>query len=115
MKECPFDAIHVVKGVAVVDREQCKACGKCVQACPRHLISLIPYEAKVAVACSSAEKGPVAVKACQTSCVGCGVCVKACPRQAVKLENLHAVIDQEKCVGCGICEQKCPRKAIVRI
>ena len=115
VKECPFDAIHVVKGVAVVDREQCKACGKCVQACPRHLISLIPYEAKVAVACSSAEKGPVAVKACQTSCVGCGVCVKACPRQAVKLENLHAVIDQEKCVGCGLCEQKCPRKAIVRI
>ena len=27
---CPFDAIHVVNGVAVVDKEQCKACGKCV-------------------------------------------------------------------------------------
>ena len=29
---CPFDAIHVVNGVAVVDREACKACGKCVEA-----------------------------------------------------------------------------------
>ena len=27
VKACPFDAIHVVNGVAVVDREACKACG----------------------------------------------------------------------------------------
>ena len=30
VKACPFDAIHVVNGVAVVDQEACKACGKCV-------------------------------------------------------------------------------------
>ena len=29
VKACPFDAIHVVDGVAVVDKEACKACGKC--------------------------------------------------------------------------------------
>ena len=28
---CPFDAIHVKNGVAVVDKEKCKACGKCVE------------------------------------------------------------------------------------
>lgn len=114
VKACPFDAIKVVNGVAVVDKEKCKACGKCVEACPKHLISLIPYKAREAVACSSADKGPVTMKACQVGCIGCGICVKNCPREAIKVENFHAVIDQEKCIGCGICEQKCPKKAIVK-
>jgi Na+-translocating ferredoxin:NAD+ oxidoreductase RNF subunit RnfB len=112
---CPFDAIHVVNGVAVVDKEQCKACGKCVEVCPKKLISLIPYEAKTEVACQSQDKGPVAMKACQISCIGCGICVKNCPAQAVTVTQLHAVIDQEKCVGCGVCKEKCPRKAIVSL
>lgn len=114
VKECPFEAISVVNGVAVVDREKCKACGKCVKICPKHLISLIPYDAGAAVACSSADKGPVTVKACQAGCIGCGICVKNCPAQAVKVENFHAIIDQEKCTGCGTCQEKCPRKCIVR-
>ena len=46
---CPFDAIHVVDGIAVVDKEACKACGKCIAACPKHLIELIPYEQKTFV------------------------------------------------------------------
>ena len=31
VKVCPFDAIHVVNGVAVVDKEACKACGSGMQ------------------------------------------------------------------------------------
>ena len=112
-KVCPFDAIKVVNGVAVVDKEKCKACGKCIAVCPKHLISLIPYSAKQVVACSSADKGPITMKACTVGCVGCGICVKNCPNEAVKVENFHAVIDHEKCVGCGICQQKCPKKSIV--
>ena len=113
VKACPFDAIHVVNGVAVVDRESCKACGKCVEACPKHLISLSPYSANIAVACSSVDKGPVTMKACTTGCVGCGICVKNCPQEAVKVENFHAVIDYEKCIGCGVCAEKCPKKSII--
>jgi len=112
VEACPFDAIHVVNGVAVVDREACKACGKCVEACPRHLISLIPYKAKYAVACSSADKGPVTMKACETGCIGCGICVKNCPANAVAVKDFHAAIDQEKCAGCGVCKEKCPRHSI---
>lgn len=115
VEACPFDAIHVVNGVAVVDREKCKACGKCVEVCPKHLISLIPYDAKYAVACSSADKGPVTMKACQTGCIGCGLCVRNCPSQAVTVNNFHAAIDQEKCTGCGTCVEKCPRKCIVKV
>lgn len=114
VKVCPFQAIEIVNGVAVVDKEKCRACGKCVEACPKHLISLIPCAAKEAVACSSTDKGPVTMKVCQVGCIGCGICVKNCPSEAVKVENFHAVIDQTKCTGCGVCEEKCPRKAIVK-
>lgn len=113
VKVCPFDAIHVVNGVAVVDREACRACGKCVAVCPKKLISLIPCDARQAVACSSTDKGPVTVKACETGCIGCGICVKNCPQKAVSVTEFHAVIDQEKCTGCGVCAEKCPKKAIV--
>lgn len=112
---CPFEAIEVVNGVAVVNKEKCKACSKCVEVCPKHLISLIPYKSKLAVACSSTDKGPVAMKACTSACIGCGICVKACPQEAVTVADFHATIDQEKCVGCGACMEKCPKKAIVNL
>ncbi len=114
VKACPFDAIHVVNGVAVVDKDKCKACGKCVAVCPKHLISLVPYEAPYLVACSSQDKGPVTMKACTAGCIGCGICVKNCPAGAVTVENFKATIDPEKCTGCGTCAEKCPKKAIVK-
>lgn len=113
VKECPFDAIHIVNGVAVVDKEKCKACGKCIAVCPKNIISMIPKSAKQVVACSSTDKGPVAMKACTVACIGCGICVKNCPAEAIKVENFHAIIDYEKCTGCGVCMEKCPKKAIV--
>ena len=113
VKACPFDAIHVVDGVAKVDADKCKACSKCVAACPKQLISLVPKSAKIAVACSSVDRGPVAMKACDVACIGCGLCVKNCPNEAIKVENFHAIIDYEKCTGCGMCKGKCPKKAIV--
>ncbi len=113
VKVCPFDAIHVVNGVAVVDKVACKACGKCVEVCPKHLIELIPYKSQYAVACSSKEKGPVTMKDCQAGCIGCGICVKQCEHGAVSVSDFHASINQEKCTGCGACEKKCPKKSIV--
>lgn len=115
VKACPFDAIHVVNGVALVDREKCRACGKCVEACPKHLISLLPYSAAYAVACSSVDKGPVTMKACKAGCIGCGMCARNCPAEAVAVKDFHAVIDQEKCTGCGTCAEKCPKKCIEKL
>ena len=109
---CPFDAIHVEDGVAVVDRDKCKSCGKCVEVCPKHLISLIPYNAKYAVACSNTEKGAITTKQCKVGCVGCSLCVKSCPNNAVKFENFNATIDYALCKNCGACAEKCPKKVI---
>ncbi len=113
-KVCPFDAIHVVNGVAVVDEEKCKACSKCVDACPRHIIALEPYKTKkhVAIPCSSHAKGPVVTKVCANGCIACGICAKACPKEAITIEDFLAKIDYDKCIGCTICAQKCPRGLI---
>ena len=113
VKACQFDAIHVVDGVAVVDKEKCVACGKCVATCPKGLIELVPYKAKHIVQCSSKDKGKDVMKACSVGCIGCHLCEKNCPKDAVHVIDNVAYIDQEKCVGCGICAQKCPKKIIL--
>jgi ferredoxin len=111
---CPFDAIEIIDGVAVINPDSCKACGKCVDGCPKHLISLKPYSAQAAVSCVSSDKGPVTMKACDVGCIGCGLCAKVCPSGAIKVDNFHASIDYEKCTSCGKCQEKCPKHSIVR-
>ncbi len=115
VSECPFDAIHVIDGVAVVDKEACKACGKCIAVCPKHLIELVPYDAGFAVACASHDKGPVVMKSCESGCIGCMLCQKNCPEGAVQVSEFLAHIDQDKCTSCGTCFEKCPRKTIRKL
>lgn len=112
VKVCPFDAIHVIDGVAVVDRETCKACGKCVAKCPRHLIQLIPYEQQIFVGCSSHAKGKAVTTACEVGCIGCKKCEKTCPNGAITVTDFCAQIDPDKCTGCGQCKEACPRGII---
>lgn len=39
-KICKFDAIHVKDFCATVDADACVGCGACIEACPRHVITL---------------------------------------------------------------------------
>lgn len=110
---CQFDAIHIVNGVAVVDKEKCVACGKCMEECPNQLIEFVPYEAVHMVGCSSKEKGPKVKAVCEGGCIGCGICAKQCEADAITVENNIAHIDQSKCTGCGKCAEKCPAKVIL--
>lgn len=113
VRACPFHAIQIQNGIAVVDKEKCKGCKKCIAVCPKHLIELVPYSAKYKVKCSSKEKGKDVKAACQTGCIGCGLCTKQCDVEAITVENNLASIDQSKCVGCGKCAEKCPVKVII--
>lgn len=109
---CKFDAIRVVNGVAVVDYEKCQACGRCVEACPKRIIRLIPYDSKHWVGCMSVDKGAVTRTYCEVGCISCHLCEKACGHDAIHVNGGVAAIDYEKCVECGDCVAKCPRKII---
>lgn len=110
--KCQFDALHIVDGIAVVDKERCTNCGACMAECPRGLIKSIPYSTRAAVVCASTASGKETRAVCRVGCIGCGICVKQCENKAITLENNRATIDPEKCTGCGACAEKCPRHII---
>lgn len=112
VKECLFDAIHIVDGITVVDKEKCVACGKCVSTCPNNLIEIIPYSADYRVQCMSNDKGKDVKSACDAGCIGCKLCTKVCESSAITVENNLAKIDYSKCTNCGKCAEKCPVKII---
>ena len=66
-RACKFDAIHVINGVAVVDRKKCTGCRKCVEHCRFNALVLV--------------KG--APMLFDEVCHSCGVCAYVCPEGAV--------------------------------
>lgn len=113
VKACAFDAIHIVNGIALVDKSKCTGCSACTVRCPNKLIEMVPAEAGHLVACSSFDKGKDTKAACAAGCIGCKLCVKACEFGAVSVENNLAYIDYSKCTNCGRCAAVCPVKVIV--
>ena len=112
---CPTGAISFENGIASIDPDVCIGCGKCVKTCPKHIISMIPKSAKVAVACSSCDGGAQTRKNCKNGCIACKKCEKACPNGAITVVNNLSVIDYSKCTGCGACSEACPVKCIEQL
>lgn len=110
---CQYDAIRIIDGVAVVDREACVGCGMCAKACPKDIIVMGEKKKLVYVACRNTEKGAKARKNCTVACIGCGKCAKVCKFDAITVENNLATIHFDKCKNCGLCEKECPTSAIV--
>jgi len=116
---CPFDAIKTKNGLARVDPEKCTACGKCVTACPRGIISLGPFEKKelTFVACSSGDKGAIVRKICPVGCIGCKACEKLTNGVFYVTDNLARVnyAKAKTDTNWAACIEKCPTKTIQKI
>ncbi|MBQ7902225.1 MAG: RnfABCDGE type electron transport complex subunit B [Oscillospiraceae bacterium] len=109
---CPFGAMEIVNGVALVNQEKCTGCGACTKACPKGIISLIPDDVNPVVLCQNVDKGAQTRKVCSTGCIGCMKCTKVCPTNAISVENNLARIDQDLCIACMQCASECPVSAI---
>ena len=111
-RACPFDAIEMtVDGLAVISREKCTGCRKCVAVCPRKVIRMTPFEATVHVLCNSHDKGAVVRKYCQVGCIGCHICQKTVP-EAYKIEDFLAAVVYEHDIKATEALPKCPTQCI---
>ncbi len=120
-RACTFGAMEMVNGLPVVDAELCTACGQCVRACPRDIISLQPMDPAhgiVYVACKSEDKGPLSKKNCDVGCIGCGICNRRSPNELFTIGNFLASGVSEKIMQheaeAEYLMEQCPRSCILR-
>lgn len=109
---CDFGAIEIVDGLAVIDKEKCTACGKCIEECPKALIEFVPYKNNVIVGCHSRDFGKAVKDVCKVGCTGCKICEKNCDYDAIHVTDNLARVDYDKCTQCMVCVEKCPVSAI---
>ncbi|MFA5100044.1 MAG: RnfABCDGE type electron transport complex subunit B [Candidatus Omnitrophota bacterium] len=113
VRACPFGALSMsAEGLPVVNIRKCKACNKCVIACPKKLFSLEAVNNTVCVACSSHATGKDTKLVCPVGCIGCKLCEKTCKFDAIHVKDNLAIIDYHKCTSCGECVRVCPAKTI---
>lgn len=85
VSSCPKQAITVINQHAIIDRDKCVDCGRCMNVCP--------YKAIV--------RNPLP-------------CEDACPVGAIgKGENDLVTIDFQACIYCGKCFRACPFSTIM--
>ena len=117
-KACKYDALHVIRGLAVVDYEKCISCGACSKVCPRNIITMVPFKSErvIVVICSNKDTGKDVKKVCKVGCLGCGSCARH--SSFFKMENNLPKIDYTQYpdqYNSKILEacQKCPRQQLV--
>ena len=66
-----------MKGLIVIDKELCKGCGYCVDACPLGLISIGKKFNKKGFSPASFTQ--------KEKCTGCCMCAQMCPEVAIEV------------------------------
>ena len=84
MNACPRNAIEIKHHHAVIDKDKCIECGRCLSACS--------YGAIVKN-----------TRPCENSCKAGAISMS---------ENKKACINNDKCISCGACVYQCPFGAI---
>lgn len=44
----------------------------------------------------------------ETECRDCYKCVRSCPVKAIRVQDHHALIENDRCIACGRCVKVCP-------
>lgn len=75
---CEYDAIHSFNGLAKVDYGPCIGCSACARACPRNIITMVPFKVDrvMAIGCSNKDFGKEVKNVCTVGCIGCKSCEK---------------------------------------
>jgi len=116
---CEYDAITMRNGLAIIDPKKCTGCKACVSACPRGIITMVPFKNTevLVVACSNKDKGILVKEVCSIGCIGCSACAKPSEGLLNMVDNLP-VMDYDTYTGTNDLSksiEKCPRESLVYI
>jgi Na+-translocating ferredoxin:NAD+ oxidoreductase subunit B len=118
VRACAYDAIHVVHGLATVNYDHCIGCKACEAACPRHIISMVPFKSDrmLVVACSNRDPGPAVKAVCPVGCISCSACARKC--SLMQLTAGLPIIDYEAYndeADFAPALEKCPRESLIYV
>lgn len=111
---CDFDAIEMDRyGIPVVSESLCTACGDCVDACPKDLITLHPQSHRLWMRCKNQDEGDAVFEYCEVACNGCGRCVADAPAGDISLQQFLARINYHQATMSQQPMQRCPSGCLV--
>jgi len=115
VRSCTFGAMAMnTDGIPVIDVEKCTACGDCVEACPKDLLTIMPVDRHLLVQCRNLISGDDALADCKVACTACGKCVMDAAPGLISVASGVAVIDYAlNDVADVHAIDRCPTGAIV--
>ena len=101
-----------------MDYDKCVGCGACAKACPRNIITMLPFKSQqmLAIRCSNKDFGKDVKAVCKVGCLGCAACQRV--SDSIKVTDNIARVDYDKYDPASmedllVALEKCPSKSIV--
>ena len=115
VRSCTFDAMRMSEdGLPLIDVAKCTACGDCVEACPKEILTLLPLDRHLLVQCRNLVAGDAVLEECRAACTACGKCVMDAAPGLISVASGVAVIDDSLFALARSSDiARCPTGAIV--